>query len=98
MVSQVKPAGPINNLPVWQTAGCLVSKGTAVNTNTDVIYIVRPVDMELYESQPRLIIAPNPLSGTLQVRISLHRYVAFTPDRFPNGIGILSALPAPANF
>jgi hypothetical protein len=98
MVSQVKPAGPINNLPVWQTAGCLVSKGTAVNTNTDVIYIVRPVDMELYESQPRLIIAPNPLSGTLQVRISLHRYVAFTPDRFPNGIGILSALPAPTNF
>lgn len=97
-VHSVKAAGPINNLPVWQSAGCLVSKGTAVNSNTDVIYIVRPMDMELYESAPRLIIAANPLSGTLQVRISLHRYVAFTPDRFPNGIGILSAIPAPANF
>ena len=92
-----RPVGPINGCPVWQS-GAILTQGTAVNAATDVIFGVRPRDMELYESAPGLMVATNPLSGTLQVRIQLHRYVAFIPDRYPNGIGVLTAIPAPANF
>jgi hypothetical protein len=92
-----RSVGPINSAPVW-LSGAILTQGSAVNTAADVIYGVRPRDMFLWESAPNVIIAPNPLSGTMQVRISLHQYVAFTPDRYPAGIGVLTAIPAPTNF
>ena len=67
-------------------------------TNADDVFFLRPDDMFLWESDPRTIVAVNPGSGTLQLRISLHRYVAFIPQRYPSGIGRLSALPQPTNY
>jgi hypothetical protein len=32
------------------------------------------------------------------MKLSLHRYVAFIGNRYPNGIGKLTALPQPSNF
>ena len=66
--------------------------------NSDDLFVLRADDMFLWESAPRTIVAVNPLSGSLQLRLSLHRYVAFIPQRYPTGIGRLSALPQPANY
>lgn len=86
------PVGPILGLPAYMDGA--ISAGV----NADSVYCVRPDDMYLFEGPPRIIAAANPTSGTLQIRLSLHRYVAFVGARYPAGIGIVQNLPAPAGF
>ena len=86
------PFGPLVGLPTYLD-GAIPS-----GTSADDIFAVRPSDMFLWESAPRYITAQNPLSGSLQMKLSLHRYVAFIGNRYPNGIGKLTALPQPSNF
>jgi hypothetical protein len=84
--------GKIFGLPVY------LDGGIPAGTSSDVAYCVRPSDMFLWESPPKTIVTPVPLSGTLQMRISLHRYVAAILNRYPNGIGALTGLTQPSNF
>jgi len=86
------PYGPVIGLPTY------LDGAIPAGTNADDIFAVRPSDMFLWESAPRYITAQNPLSGSLQMKLSLHRYVAFIGNRYPNGIAKLSALPQPSNF
>lgn len=86
------PVGSVVGVPAW--ADGAISAGT----NSDDLYMVRYTDMFLFEGQPRFFAAVNPLSGGLQVRLSLHRYVAAVLNRYPSGIAIVSALPAPSSF
>lgn len=58
--------------------------------NEDLVAAVRPSDLRLWESAPRMLIDRESLSGTLQARLTLRRYVAFIPGRFPSGISIIS--------
>ena len=88
----ITPFGPIQGVPVY------LDGTIPAGTTPDDVFAVRPSDMFLWESAPRYITAQNPLSGTLQMKLSLHRYVAFIGNRYPNGIAKLSALPQPANF
>ena len=54
--------------------------------------------MVLFESAERYSVMANPVSGTLQVRIQLHRYCAFIGNTYTTGLGVLKAVPQPTNF
>ncbi len=84
--------GPVQGLPVY------LDGAIPAGTSADDVFAIRPSDMFLWESAPRYITAQNPLAGTLQMRLSMHRYVAFIGSRYPSAIAKLSALPAPSNF
>ena len=86
------PFGPVHGLPVYLDG--VIPAGTSA----DDVFCVRPSDMFLWESTPRTIAAPSPLSGTLQFRLSCHRYVAFIGNRYPTGIGRVASIPAPSGF
>ena len=86
------PVGPIMSLPAY------LDGALPAQTNPDVVIACRPSDMFLFEGQPRIMAAANPTSGTLQIRLSLHRYAAFVPHRYPNGISVVTGIPAPAGF
>lgn len=72
----------------------------ALNTGTqpDSIYAVRPSEMLLWESAPKVMAAVGSLNGTLQVRLRLYRYVAFVGNAYTSGLGVLQNVPRPANF
>jgi len=86
------PVGPLLGLPVYLD-GAIPAGSTA-----DTVVCVRPSDMLLFESTPRFMVTPQPLSGTLQARLSIHKYVAFVPHRYPSAIGKVTALAAPSGF
>jgi len=54
--------------------------------NQDAIICCRPSDFVLFASEPYVTVKEDVLSGTLQVRFELHRYVAAILGRFPSGI------------
>jgi hypothetical protein len=64
----------------------------------DNIYFVRLADMLLFQSPPKVLVAPNPLSGTMQIRLRLHKYVAFVGNRFSSGLAVITNCPQPANY
>lgn len=86
--------------PVGRVMGLDVYADGAIpaGASADRVYFVRPSDMFLFEGTPMFQVSGNPLSGTLQSRIALHRAVAFIPHRYPSGLGFLTALPQPSNF
>jgi len=86
------PAGRALGLPVY--ADGAIPGGTGV----DVIYFLRPSDCLFWESRPYLISTAQPVSGTLQVRLSMHRYVAFIGNRYPAGSSALYGLTQPSGF
>jgi hypothetical protein len=66
------------------TNGVTVGAGTQ-----DVIICLRPRDSILLESEPRTLIAREPLSGSLGVRLQMHCNAAAITARRPAGIGVL---------
>lgn len=92
MAGGALPMGAVLGLPVWADGAI------PAGSSADTAVFCRPSDMFLFESEPFYITASNPLSGTLQARLSLHRHVAFLPHRYPSGIGLVTALPQPSNF
>lgn len=87
------PVGPMVGLPVYLND--LIP--TAVGS--DSVWALRPADFFLFEARtPKVLITPEPNSGSLMVRISLHNSAAFVADRQPNGLAVVSAIPQPAGF
>jgi hypothetical protein len=84
--------GLIDGIPTY------LSGAITAGTSADNIYFVRPSDMVLYESVERFAATPNPVSGALQVRLALRRYVSFAGNVYGSGLGVVSALPRPSNF
>ena len=84
--------GPLVGVPAYVTGG--IPTGTAAES----IYAIRPADFFIWESTPRFLATPQPLGGTLQVRLSLHRYVAAVLNRYPTGIGIVNSLSQPTGY
>ena len=64
----------------------------------DTIYCARVADMYLYESDARIQTSVNSLGGTLTVRLSYHRYVAFVGNLYTSAIARVTAIPPPTNF
>jgi Phage capsid family len=86
------PFGPIIGLLTY------LDGAIPAGASADTAYALRPSEMFLWESEPRFIASVNATAGTLQVRLSLHRYAAAMLDRYPSGIGWLSGLAQPTNF
>lgn len=64
----------------------------------DNIYTCRPSDMFLWESAPKAMVTAEPVSGTLEVRITYAKFVAWLPHRYPSGIGVITGVPAPSDY
>jgi HK97 family phage major capsid protein len=88
----VYAVGPVIGFPVWQ-AGAIPA-----GTNADFVIACRPSDYRLYEGDSQLMVSKSPLSGTLQYRISLRRYVAFIANRYPSSVALINNLAQPSGF
>ncbi len=87
-----RPFGPVLGLPVYLDG--TITAGTAA----DQVWCLRPSDMFLFEGAPRYSASVNATAGTLQVRLQLHRYVAFIGNTYTSAIATVTAIPQPSNF
>jgi len=78
----VSPFGPIHIDPNMPTN---LGGGTE-----DRIIVNRPSEQYLFEGATRTRVLPEVLSGTLTVRFQLYNYVAFMPDRRPEGTSVIA--------
>lgn len=84
--------GPIMGLPAY------IDAAIAGDTSADNAYTARPADMLLQEGPTHVLATPESLSGTLSVRLSLHRSAAFFPLRIPNALGVVQNMPQPSGY
>jgi hypothetical protein len=88
----LKPVAEIDGIPVY------LDGAIPAGTSADTPICCRPSDMMLWESTEKFRVMASPLSGTLQIRLSYHRYVAFLPHRYPTGTGFVSSIAVPTAF
>ena len=88
-----QPVGSLLGVPVYLSGAVIPTAASA-----DTAYAIRPSDTVLFEGAPKLMMVVNSLSGTLQVRFSLRRYVAFVGNRFSGGLAMITGMPQPTNF
>lgn len=82
------PVGNWHGLPVILDPHVLTNLGAG--TNEDRIISTLTTDHILFEGALRTRALAEVLSGTLTVRLQLYRYVAFTAERYPAGIGVIA--------
>lgn len=87
-VGSEQVVGSLQGLPVVTDPSIPITDGTG--TNEDSIIVMRAQDCILYESSLRTRVLPEVLSGTMQVRVQVYGYLAFTAERQPKSITILS--------
>jgi HK97 family phage major capsid protein len=80
--------GTFQGLPVVVDPSIPTTDGAG--TNEDVIIVMRSQDCILYESSLRTRVLPEVGSGTLTVRLQVYGYIAFTGERQPKGISVVS--------
>ena len=83
-------------IPVTTFSGGAAS-GT-VGALADTIYCGRVADTYLFESPPMIQASVNATAGTLQVRLLLHRYVAFVGNLYTSAYGRVTSIPQPTNY
>lgn len=76
--------GELHNLPVVAASHLPTTLGAG--TNEDVVHILRPTDMRLYESGPRVEAFRETAATKLQVILQVHGYSAFTAGRQPKSV------------
>lgn len=81
------PVAPLFGWPIY--CDDAIPATLAATGNQDAIISCRPSDGLLLESVPHFSVITETLSGTLQVRLQLHRYVAAL-QRYPTGIATLT--------
>lgn len=87
-VASQQIVGSLHGLPVVTDPSIPITDGAS--TNQDSIIVMRAQDCVLYESALRTRVLPDVGSGTLTVRLQVYGYLAFTAERFPAGLTILS--------
>ena len=94
---QAVPAGGV--IPVGRILGKLVYEDGAIpaGSSNDVIVVLRPEDLFLYESTPKFAVDQGVTSGTLQVRLQLRRYCSFQIP-YPSGICVITGLTQPTGY
>lgn len=80
--------GVFAGLPVLTDANVPTNLGSG--TNEDEIYVLYSADLRLAEDDIRQFTFEEVLSGTLTVRLQLFAYSFFVPDRYPEGICVVS--------
>lgn len=79
--------GSLQGLDVFVDANVPTNLGAS--TNEDRIIIIRRSDPILWEGGLNTRVLPEVLSGTLQVRLQVYKYLAFTAERYPQSINVL---------
>jgi len=79
------PISGLMGLPVFLDDAITATNGTA--GNQDLILCLRPRDLILMEGDPRTVVAREPLSAALGVRLQMHCNAAAITGRRPAGIG-----------
>lgn len=87
-VASQQIVGQFHGLPVVTDPSIPTTDGDG--TNEDVIVVMRASDCILYESSLRTRVLPEVGSGTLTVRLQVYGYLAFTAERQPKGITVVS--------
>jgi HK97 family phage major capsid protein len=82
------PVSGVMGWPVFLDDAIPATQGAAANQ--DQIVCLRPTDLILAEGEPQTVIAREPMSGTLGVRLMMHCNVAAITGRRAVGIGVLS--------
>jgi len=96
-IDDAKVGGPhavanIQGVPVY-TEGAIPAGAAA-----DTIYCGRTGDMWLYESEAMMQTSVNSLGGTLTVRLTYHRYVAFVGNIYTTALARVNAIQQPTAF
>ena len=81
------PVGSLLGIPVYLNDALPLTRGAA--KNQDIIVCCRPKDFMLLESEPKLAIMEDVLSGTMEVRLIMNRYVAFLGGKYPSGVSVI---------
>jgi HK97 family phage major capsid protein len=82
-----EPIGVLLGLPVYLSES--LPKNLGVSAEQEVLVAIRAEDSYLWESEPALSVFESVLSGTLEARVQLRSYAAFTPHRYPQSIATL---------
>lgn len=80
--------GSIQGLPVVTDPSIPTNLGAG--TNEDRIVVMRASDLYLWESGIKTRVLPEINSGTLNVRLQVYGYLAFTAERQPKSISVIS--------
>jgi hypothetical protein len=93
----------VHGIPVFTDGAIPVTTYTAgvagtIGALADTVYCGRAADLYLFESSPMIQASVNATAGTLQVRLSLHRYVAFVGNLFVSSLGRVKNIPQPTNY
>lgn len=80
--------GSVQGLPVVTDPSIAITGGAG--TNEDYILVMRASDSYLWESSIRTRVLPEIGSGTLTVRLQVYGYLAFTAERQPKSITLVS--------
>jgi HK97 family phage major capsid protein len=80
--------GTLQGLPVYVDPSMPNTLGSG--TNEDRILVMRASDSYLWESATRTRVLPETDAATLEVRIQAYGYLAFTAERQPKSIAIIS--------
>ena len=88
-VSSENLVGQLQGLPVIVDSSVTIVNGAGVNE--DRIFVLRTQDQILMEDTPvKTKVFEEVLSNTLAIRLQVYNYLAFTPDRYPKSISIIS--------
>jgi HK97 family phage major capsid protein len=79
--------GSMQGLPVLVDPSIPTTLGAS--TDEDRVLVLRSSDLLLFESPVRARVLSEVLSGTLQVRLQVYGYLAFTAERFPQSVSII---------
>ena len=80
--------GSVQGLPVVTDPSISILGGAG--TNEDYILVMRASDSYLWESSVRTRVLPEVGSGTLTVRLQVYGYLAFTAERQPKSVTLIS--------
>jgi HK97 family phage major capsid protein len=86
-------AGSMQGLPVFVDANIPTNYpdfASTPNLNTDPVIVMRASDHILFEGPLHSRVLKEVLSSTLQVRIQLYAFTAFTAARFPKSTSVIS--------
>ncbi len=87
VVSQ-QVVGSVMGLPVVTDPSVTTTNGAS--TNEDQIIVMRASDCYLWESALKTRVLPDIGSGNLTVRLQVYGYLAFTAERYPTAITLIS--------
>lgn len=87
-VASQQVVGQMHGLPVVTDPNLPTNLGAG--TNQDPILVMKADDIYLWESGIRSRVLPEVGSGTLTVRLQVYGYLAFTAERYPASVSLIT--------